>query len=141
MRTILVLLALGLAACGEARERAADPPQIGPLVIFEQRGGYASQPRRLVVAADGSARLTVTTGTAVTHRSFALSATDRTQLEQALSDARGVRARKPPGGCADCFEYLVRADGVDFDIDEFALQGAPEPMQRVVALLVRLSSP
>ena len=140
MRTILVLLALGLAACGHATERPA-APHGSPAVMFEHSGGYASQPRRLVVDGRGHARLTVTTGTKVSHSAFTLSPAQREDLTQALDAARGVKLTQPTGGCADCFTYLVKADGVDFYLDEVALQDAPAPLKRVVTVLEKLSSP
>ena len=143
MRTLLVLLALALAACGgddpKTKPEATPTPATGPLVTYERTGGYASQPKQLVIERDGSARLTVQTGQKITHDKLTIPAQQLDELEQALDAARGVAVPKSQTGCADCFTYAVQADGVGFSFDDVSLQDAPAELKRVVGVLQHIT--
>jgi hypothetical protein len=140
MRALLAFLALALAACGDAATKPeATPPPTGPLVTYERAGGFASQPQRLVVERDGSARLTVQTGQKVTHASFTVPADRLDELEQALDDAQGVDVPKSQTACADCFTYAVDANGVEFSFDDVSLEDAPAEARRVVGVLQHIT--
>jgi hypothetical protein len=139
MRTLLVLLALAVGACGDDAKKTTTKPATGPLVVFERGGGFAAQPQRLVIQRDGRARLTVRTGPKVTHAAFTVPSAKLDDLEQALGDARGVDAPHTATGCADCFTYAVQADGVRFDFDEVSLEQAPAELKRVVGVLQQIT--
>jgi acetylornithine deacetylase/succinyl-diaminopimelate desuccinylase-like protein len=137
MKPLLVLLALAVAGCGD--ERAEPKSATGPLVTYERGGGFAYQPRRVVVQRDGRARLTVETHGKATHTSFTVPADRLAEIERALADARGIDAPRTQTGCADCFTYEVKADGVDFAFDDVSLEQAPPELRRVVGVLQEIS--
>jgi len=136
MRVLLALVVLVAAGCGG---EAKPQPATGPLVTYERGGGFAAQPKRLVIRRDGRARLKVRTGQKVTHASFTVSAEELDELERALDDARGVDAPKTETGCADCFTYTVDADGVEFEFDDVSLEDAPPELRRVVGVLQQIT--
>jgi hypothetical protein len=141
MRILLVIAALGLAACGAEDEKPLTPrKKTGPLVVFEHGGGIAAQPRQLVVDRDGHARVTLVTGGKSSHRSFDLSAQQLGQLEDELVNAQGDSGPDEPTGCADCFTYSIEADDIDLDLDQVSIEHTTSDLKRLVATLERLSS-
>jgi hypothetical protein len=137
---VLLSIIIGLLGCGD------DPAPVthtgtGPLVTYERGGGVASQPQKLVIQRDGRARLQVQTAGKDADNRFTLTAADLKALESALHDARGVDLPTPQGGCADCFEYTVQADGVDLHLDSVAYEDAATPteLKSVVAILEKLA--
>jgi hypothetical protein len=142
---LLLLLGLftALLGCGDDKTTTTTPtpPKTGPLVTFEKGGGIASQPITLTVSRSGQARLDVRTGPKVTHSSFTVSPDDLQAVDAALDDARGVKLTAPTGGCADCFTYAVRADGISFTVDEAALSDGdvPKELAALVGQLTTLS--
>jgi hypothetical protein len=138
MKPLFVLLALVVAGCGED-PKPKPGPATGPLVTYERGGGFAYQPRRVVIQRDGRARLTVQTGEKVTRDSFTITDAELDDLEQALGDARSVEAPRTQTGCADCFTYEVRADGVEFVFDDVSLGEAPAEHRRVVGVLQQIT--
>jgi hypothetical protein len=140
---LITALAAALTACGDASQPTEPPstPPDGPLVTYERGGGIAGQAQRLVIQRDGRARLEVRTGTGLDRTSFTLTPAQLEPLEGALTAARGADTPEPDYGCADCFEYSVRADGVRIELDSVSYSDAdtPDELVRVVALLEHLA--
>jgi hypothetical protein len=140
VRLLVVIAAIGLGLPGCEDEKPVPKHPTGPLVVYDHGGGYASQPRHLVVDRDGHANLTIHTGTAVTRRSFDVPAPQLQDLEDALINAQGDTDPDVPTGCADCFTFAIRADDIDVDLDQVSIEHATNDLQRLVAMLERLSS-
>jgi hypothetical protein len=140
VRLLLVIAALGFALPGCEDDGPADRPAHGPLVVYDHGGGYAAQPRHLVIDRDGHAKLTIRSGTGVTRRSFDLPAPQLQDLEDALINAQGDDDPDTPTGCADCFTFSIQADDIDVDLDQVSMEHATNDLQRLVEMLERLSS-
>ena len=133
-----------LAGCGDEE---ATPPERpagdGPLVSFARTGGFAPQPYSLEVDREGGATLTLTTRQDKDKtKRFTLSADDRSTLTDALDAVRdaGEDGRNVNAGCADCFYYSVKADGIDLELDSFTYtdDATPEAQVALVAILEEL---
>jgi hypothetical protein len=136
----LALLALGFGFLGCDERKPIVQHDISALVIYEKGGGFASQPKRLVIDKDGHAKLSVRTGAKLSRSSITLGADQLSELEDALDAARGVSAPTEPTGCADCFTYSVEADDLDFSLDDVSLDKAPDELGRLTVLLDRIAS-
>jgi hypothetical protein len=146
MKALFVVLALAaaLVGCGDDAEqeaKATPTPTGGRLVIFERGGGIAAQPQTLDISRDGEAKLTIRTGPDISHRDFSLSQTQLSDLETALDDAQGVEVPKVSYACADCFIYVIEADGIKFQLDSVSYSDEATPVEliRLTAALEKLA--
>jgi hypothetical protein len=145
MKTLVTLLiaVAGVAGCGGDDESPSTKPPVkktGPLVVYEHGGGFAAQPRRLVIDRDGHARVSIQTGGKISRRTFALHEQQLRQLEDELINAQGDSGPDTPTGCADCFTYSIEADDIDVDLDQVSIEHTTNDLKRLVATLERLSS-
>lgn len=121
MRVLLAIaLISGLFGCDKPATSA---------VTFERGGGFAAQPLKLTVDAGGHATSS--------RRSFTLTLAQRTRLTRALDAARGATITAPGGGCADCFVYTIKADGLSVTYDDAS--PVPREISDLAGLLTDLS--
>src|SRR3954454_5066682 len=102
----LLLVALGLAACGTSDDKTGQGARTVPgpsdlQIAFIWSGGFVGRDDRLDIRPDGAARLTTRSGT----KRFQLSAAKLTELRRLIgaADLVNVKASKEPQGVADGF--------------------------------------
>jgi hypothetical protein len=134
---ILIGTLVALAGCGDDKTSTPKTPATGPLVVYERGGGIASQPLKLTVDRSGHAALEVRTGPKLSHDEFTVGAGDLADLENAIDAAQGVDPKPTNTGCADCYEYSVKADGVAFHLDSvtYTDDATPAELKDLVAEL------
>ena len=109
MRTLALLIALAtLTLAGSA--------QATTLVTFHKGGGFAGVDNRLTVSTGGTAVITAREAKPVKHK---LKAKTLSRVKRLIADAHLEKPiDKTPTGCADCFEYTIRARGHTVSFDE-----------------------
>ena len=126
--TCLVVLALGLGACGDDDEVTTEPSgSNGPLVSYERTGGIAGLSESLTVAEDGQAELGVgQPDPATTEFGVADAELESLRATVEAADLGGVSLPGGPSACADCFVYEIETEAGAVTYDDAQADGLVE---------------
>jgi hypothetical protein len=110
----LLLVALGLAACGTSDDKTGQGSRTVPgpsdlQIAFTWSGGFVGRDDRLDIRPDGAARLTTRTG--ATRFQLTQQQLDKLRTLIAAADLQNVPPIKQPQGVADGFLFTIAYDG------------------------------
>ncbi|MBS1844078.1 MAG: hypothetical protein JST53_06630 [Actinobacteria bacterium] len=122
MRSLAATLSCVLAFVGGgATGASAAPTSVHDFSLaYKRSGGIASSTQALAVREGRFATVTTSSSSAGSHRTrFRLPIRDVLSLQKGLTRAHlGSIPPRGPGGCADCFAYNLRYQGLHVELEE-----------------------
>ena len=139
---VLVVTAAVFAGCGGSHPNQApitQPTTDGALITYTRSGGIAATTQHLTVRTDGSATVSVE-GPGDIGADFRLSHAEFAELNSAIGDAT-LEGEAPPTGCADCYSYVISADGATASFDETQVPSGTEHLVSLCERIIERETP
>lgn len=133
MACLAVSVTLGLVACGDDGSRTTVIGDAKPAIEYNVSGGIAGISEHLTIFSDRKATLASGYGPDRSTARFDVTDAEFANLRDKLDAARLDSLPKPgPTGCADCFEYRVSYQGIEYSADDVSL---PDRLGPTIAAL------